>query len=217
MHVADNRRVQINQAVIGAQIQRNNPDVLFLDYLTLVEGAFDWQSTANLTTGIARAAKESGTCIVTAAQINRKGAEAREKGTEHLSATDRLGQDADLLIVVDRFRGCHTVLEITIVKFRHGPDGYRFYLKFDPNQGVMEEITYEQAEQLKDSEEDRKDQERARPKFVPRKKGSFAATAKVRAQAEKPRLSSSEAVERKRLPRKSPRRPDRPTRLSRHE
>lgn len=204
LHVADNRRVQINKSVIDAQIKKNKPDILFLDYLTLVEGSDDWQSTANLTTSIARSAKESGTTIVTAAQINRNGAGAKEVGTEHLSATDRLGQDADLLIVVQRFRGCHTVLELTIAKYRHGPDGYKFYLKFDPNQGEMEEITYEQAVELKDQEEDKKDQERAKPKFIPRKKGSFAATAKTRQEGQKPPLRAAKRVEKRAATRAAP-------------
>jgi replicative DNA helicase len=205
MHVADNRRVQINETTIRAQIKRNNPDILFLDYLTLVEGADDWQSTANLTTGLARVGKQSGCAIVTAAQINRSGASAREMGTEHLAATDRLGWDADLLIVVQRFRGCHSVLELSIPKFRHGPDGHRFYLKFDPNQGVMEEITYEQAEELKDQEADKKDEQRAKPKFTPRKKGSFAATAKTRTEAQEPRVSSSKRSDRREVTRRAPR------------
>lgn len=184
MHVADNRRVTIGPATIGAQIKRNNPDIFYLDYLTLMEGAEDWQSTANMVSSLSRCAKQSGCAIVTAAQINRKGAEAKEVDTEHLSATDRLGQDADLMVVVQKFQGCQTVVQMKVVKFRHGPSGWTFYLKFDPNQGVMEEITYEEACDLRDSEKDREEVKREAKKFVPRKKGSFAATAEARKKAQ---------------------------------
>lgn len=180
LHVADNRNVAIGPPTIDAQIKRNNPDIFFLDYLTLMEGALDWQATANMVSSLSRSGKKTGVAIVTAAQINRKGAESKEVDTEHLSATDRLGQDADLMVVVQKFQGCQTVVQMKVVKFRHGPSGWTFYLKFDPNQGVMEEITYEEACDLRDSEKDKEEVKREAKKFTPRKKGSFAATAETR-------------------------------------
>jgi replicative DNA helicase len=183
LHVADNRHVTIGPATINAQIKRNNPDVFFLDYLTLMEGNEDWQSSANLVSSLSRTAKRTGCTIVTAAQINRKGAESKEIDTEHLSVTDRLGQDADLIVVVEKFQGCQSVVRMKVIKFRHGPSGWTFYLKFDPNQGVMEEITYEEACDLRDSEKDKQETVRETKKFVPRKKGSFAKTAETRQKA----------------------------------
>lgn len=191
MHVADNRRGRIGGPTIMAQIKKNQPDVCFLDYLTLIEGAEDWQSTANLSTQIAQTAKQTGCAIVTAAQVNRNGAGTREQGLEHLAATDRLGQDADLVISVQQFS--RSVLVMSVVKFRHGPTGWKLYLKFDPNMGVMEEITYEDAVDIRDQDDDRKDEKSATKKFVPRKKGSFAATAPT-VQARKKALSANGVV-----------------------
>lgn len=201
MHVADNRYVTIGPAVIKAQIKRNNPDIFFLDYLTLMEGADDWQSSANLVTSLSRCAKRTGCAIVTAAQINRKGAESKEVDTEHLSVTDRLGQDADLVVVVEKFGGCQSVVRMKVIKFRHGPSGYVFFLKFDPNQGVMEEITYQEACDIRDNEKDAQEEVREVKKFTPRKKGSFAATAKTRKAAKKPAEAPVTSSEPRRVPR----------------
>lgn len=208
LHVADNRHVTIGPATINAQIKRNHPEVFYLDYLTLMEGADDWQSSANLVTSLSRTAKKTGCAIVTAAQINRKGADSKEIDTEHLSVTDRLGQDADLVVVVEKFQGCQSVVRMKVIKFRHGPSGWTFYLKFDPNQGVMEEITYEEACDLRDNEKDKEEVKREAKKFIPRKKGSFAATAETRKKAQTGSVRVVKDTGAARMPRRSARAPE---------
>jgi replicative DNA helicase len=170
MHVADSSRNSIGPSTIAAQIERNKVDLVCLDHLTILDGADDWQSAANLSTSLARVAKRYRVPIVTAAQINRNGVGRDVQGLGDIAGTDRIGQDADLVINIQEFS--KSVLSMTIVKFRHGPSGQRFFLKFDPNMGVMEEITYEEAIDLKDVDEDRKDKQKSK-KFVARKKGSF--------------------------------------------
>ena len=174
MHVADTTRGAITQATMAAQIERNKADVLFLDYITLVEGVEDHQSAANLSSALKRMAGKYSIPVITAAQINRTGSGKAIQGLEDIGMSDRIGQDADLVINVQKF--AKNVVTMRVVKFRHGPDGQIFYLKFDPNQGVMEEITYEQAMDLKDEDQDRSEREKER-KFTPRKKGSFHAAA----------------------------------------
>lgn len=187
MHVADNTRANMTPATLAAQIERNRADILYLDFLTLMEGADDWQSTAALSTALKRLATRYHIPLVTAAQINRSGAGSKNQGLETIGASDRIGQDADLVINVQKFS--KSVVTMKVVKFRHGPEGQMFYLKFDPNMGVMEEVTFEQAMDLKDSDEDREDRDREK-KFTPRKKGSFhEAALKTRAPAAKPKAS----------------------------
>jgi replicative DNA helicase len=172
-HVADSTQGTITPATIPAQIEKHKPDIVFLDFLTLMEGTEDHQSAANTSTAIKRVAQHYKVPIVTAAQINRMGAGSKNQGLETLAVTDRLGQDADLVINVQQLS--RSVIVMEIIKFRHGPDGYKFYLKFDPNHGVMEEITYEQAMDLKDIDDNEMDNRSAekQKKFVPRQRGSF--------------------------------------------
>jgi hypothetical protein len=171
MHVADNRTITITPPVINAQIEKNKPDVVFLDYLTIMDGVDGYENAANITKALARTAKKTRVAVFTAAQINRNGADRKEQGLEHLSDTDEIGRSADLVINVQQFS--KSVLCMTVVKFRHGPSGQKFFLRFDPNQGVMEEITYEEAIELRDVDEAGQDKSTAQKKFVPRKKGSF--------------------------------------------
>ena len=177
MHIADSSRNSIGPNTIAAQIERNKVDLVCLDHLTIMEGADDWQSAANLCTALSRVAKRYRVPIVTAAQINRTGIGREVQGTENIAGTDRIGQDADLVINVRQFSA--SVLVFEVVKFRHGPSGHKFYLKFDPNQGVMEEITYDEALLLKDKDSDKNDKQKAK-KLIPRKKGSFQEMAKAR-------------------------------------
>lgn len=177
LHVADNRKGRIGAPTVMAQIKKNHADIVFLDSLYLMPGGEDWQSFSNLSTEMAQTAKQTGCTIVTAAQINRKGAESKHTGAEHLAGADRLGQDADLAINIEQFS--KSVLVFHVIKFRHGPDNWKFYLKFDPNNGVMEEITFLQAQELRDLDSDNDDAETVAKKFVPRKKGSFKATADI--------------------------------------
>lgn len=169
-HVADNSRGGMTASTIAAQIERNRADIVFLDQLSLMDGADDWQSITALSTAIKRLATRYQVPIVTAAQINRAGASSKNQGVENIANADRIGQDADLVINVQKFS--KSVVSMRVVKFRHGPEGQIFYLKFDPNMGVMEEITYEEAMNLKDQDEDQEDREKERT-FKHRKKGSF--------------------------------------------
>jgi replicative DNA helicase len=189
LHVADNRRGRIAAATISAQIERNKADVVLLDYITLVEGAEDWQSLSNLSTNIKQTAQRYGIPIITAAQINRNGARSKDQDLDDIAGADRIGQDADLVINVQQFS--QSVVVMHVVKFRHGPKGWRFYMKFDPNQGVMEEITYDQACDLRDKDIAKEDDTKKKGKFVPRKKGSFEQTAKQKKEADT--LSAQEA------------------------
>lgn len=193
MHVADNSRNAITPSTMAAQIERNQADIVFLDYLTIMEGADGHENAAALSKSMARTAKHYRTPIITAAQINRSGAERKEQGLEHLSDTDELGRSADLVINVQQYS--KRVLSMTVVKFRHGPSGHKFYLKFDPNMGVMEEITWDDAQNLRDVDEDKKNGV-SRAKFVPRKKGSFHESALTRKQqtASEPQSATEKAV-----------------------
>lgn len=173
-HVADSTRGAIGTATMAAQIERHKADIAFLDFLTLMENTDDWQGIANLSKRIKRMAQKYRIPIVTAAQVNRNGAGRNDQGLDKLAGSDQLGQDADLVINAQKFS--KSVIVMTVVKFRHGPEGQKFYLKFDPNQGVMEEITYEQAMDLKDKDEDNEERE-TKKKFKPRERGSFHASA----------------------------------------
>lgn len=192
-NLADTTKGPITPTTIPAQIERNRADIVFLDLLTLMEGVDDHLSAANTSTAIKRVAQHYNIPIVTAAQINRVGAGSKNQGLETLAVTDRLGQDADLVINVQQLSGSVVVMEV--VKFRHGPSGHKLYLKFDPNMGVMEEITYDQAMDLKDRDDDGNEREQKKA-FKPRQRGSFhqSAVAAEAAKTQKPQKATVRRV-----------------------
>jgi replicative DNA helicase len=200
MHVADNTRGSITHPTMAAQVERNRADVLYLDHLTLVDGVEDHQSAANLSSSLKKMATKYRIPVITAAQINRGGIGKKIQDTGDIGVSDKIGQDADLVINVQKFS--KNVVLMRVIKFRHGPSGQVFYLKFDPNQGVMEEITYDEAMDMKDQDGD--DEEHGPKKFVPRKKGSFHQAATARKAVERPREARGGTVARK--PARSPQR-----------
>jgi replicative DNA helicase len=183
MHVADNTRGGVTPSTMAAQVERNKADIFFLDYLTLVEGADDWGSIGNISTALKRLGTRYHIPVVTAAQINRKGADSKENDLSHIAYADRIGQDADLVIIVNKISS--SVVSMRVIKNRHGRSGIMFYLSFDPNRGVMEEITYEEAMDLRDFDASSEDEEKER-KFTPRRKGSFMEDADRMAQGRNP-------------------------------
>lgn len=196
MHIADSRRGNMTIATMAAQIERNKVDVLFLDYMTLAADTSDWQGIADVSGSLQKLAQRYGVPIVTAAQINRDGAGKKDQGLDKIAGSYKIGQDADLVINVQKFS--RRSIMMRVVKFRHGPEGWIFYLKFDPNQGVMEEITYDEAIDLRD--EDGGDEERQQAaSFRPRKRGSFHEMAQSRVVKTVPRTNGA-VVLKKRAP-----------------
>jgi replicative DNA helicase len=94
--------------------------------------------------------------IVTAAQLNRAGAGKRDiPGVENLAYGDSIGQDADAVIMLQQYS--RSVHRVNLAKYRHGRDGITFWTKFLPNDGEFSEITYDQAQDMKDKDDDRDD------------------------------------------------------------
>lgn len=155
--VNDTSRGRVNAMTLAAQIERNQPSVLIVDYLTLVSNTpGDWTAVAQLSGEIKGLAMKYGIPIIVANQLNRTAAGmSREMpGTEALSATDAIGQDADGVITM-RKKSPHC-MQVHVAKYRHGDDGYGFYCDFHPNEGVFEEISGDQAQEIIDRDADEK-------------------------------------------------------------
>lgn len=179
MHIADTTKGPISPLTIAAQIERNFPDAVYLDYITLLEAmdanGDDWKSIGRLSKGIKQVAQMYQVPIIAAAQLNRTAANQRDlAGPEALAESDAIGRDADAVITMKQLS--KHVIAMKLAKFRHGRDGYTWYTKFLPNTGHFEEITFDEAQ---DAIADDKDSEVEEDfKFKPRKKGSFAEASK---------------------------------------
>ena len=147
--VNDTSRGRLNPSMIAAQIERNKPDVVFIDYLTLMNtGGDDYKAIANLSAEMKGIAMHYQVPIVAAAQLNRMAIGNDIAGAEHLAGADAIGQDADCVITMKQM-SAH-VIKMKLAKFRHGSDGQTWYNEFRPNSGRFDEISGQDAEEIMD-------------------------------------------------------------------
>jgi len=148
--VDDTSRGKVSPASIAAQLERNRPDILFLDYLTLMSGASDWQKISELSGELKGIAQAYEVPIVAAAQINRASYDSGHPGTQHLAGSDSIGQDADAVITMAQ-QSRH-VIKFHLAKYRHGADGQFWFTEFRPNSGQFTEISGDAAQELIDED-----------------------------------------------------------------
>lgn len=149
--VSDRRGIGLTEIV--AQVERNRPDIGFLDYLTLANsgGAGDWQDISKFSKGISTLAGDFQIGFVSAAQLNRGAAQGRDvAGTETLGLSDAIGQDADMVINTRKLSQRVSVYKV--VKARHGDGDYKWYVHFDPGKGIFNEVSKQVADDLIDED-----------------------------------------------------------------
>lgn len=153
--INDTARGRVSISTINAVIEIDQPDLVIIDYLTLLSAdTDDWRGTAKLSAAIQSAAHRYNVPIWALSQVNRLGIGKDAPGAEHLSQADAIGQDADLVMTQKQMS--KTVMKHRLAKFRHGPGGDTWFSKFSPGTGEYEEITSDKAEDLiqADQEED---------------------------------------------------------------
>ncbi len=158
MFISDTSRGRVDIDAIAAQIERNHPDILFLDYIQLMAETADWQSVRQVSADLATLSTKYNICIVAASQVNRQSLVSNSKnnpGAEHFSGSDSIGQDSDALVTIKRIS--RSVNRLQLVKYRHGPDGQKFYTHFAPGYGVFEEIARAEADDLIQSDHESDD------------------------------------------------------------
>ena len=158
MHVSDTSRGKVSPLTIASQIERNKPDIVFIDYLTLMEksGDGDWKSIARLSGEIKNLAMQYQVPIVAAAQLNRVNGMTKEPaGPEALAQSDSIGQDADSVITMRMTSA--SVIQMKLAKYRHGLSGFKWYCQFQPTAGIFKEVSYDRANELKDEDDEKDD------------------------------------------------------------
>lgn len=157
--VSDTTRGRLNVNAIAAQIERNKPDIVFIDYLTLMEtrgrrGEDEWRTIAKLSGELKSIAQQYSVPIVAASQINRAGEGKEPPKPEHLSQSDSIGMDADCVVTMKQ-QSKH-VMKFRLAKFRNGQDGQTWFAEFNPNNGKYVEVSGDRAQEIieMDAEED---------------------------------------------------------------
>ena len=159
--VSDVRGIGIGEII--SQIERHQPRVYFLDYLTLAKmgGEGGWKEIGNFTKQLKDAAGRYGCTIVAAAQLNREGTGKIPPAAHTLAESDSIGQDADVVLTMKK--RTNRVIHARLAKVRNGAGDYLWWNKFDPSTGDFHEVTKEDAIDLMDEDADiqARDEERA--------------------------------------------------------
>ena len=132
-------------------------DLVIVDYVGLMRADSgsrsidDWRTAATISNALKEVAMSRQTRIIAATQINREGDNHhpwRPPKLRHLSQTDALAQDGDVVVTLRKFGRMSSVLSLE--KNRHGESARTFYTHFDPNVGDFDEITREEADMLRE-------------------------------------------------------------------
>lgn len=154
--IADPTGGPIDASVIAANHEDNS--VAIVDYIGLMRSATgqraieDWRAAAMISNQLKEVALEHQIPLVSAAQVNREGARSRDASAEHLAQSDALGQDADVLVNIQREKDVRRVHEYSLLKNRHGTSGARWYARFEPELRRFEDIGPDTAVNLMDED-----------------------------------------------------------------
>lgn len=158
LYVHDSSKGRVSPANIVAQ--GKEADLVVVDYAGLMSSPMggraidDWRAMAAISNMLKEVAVSADIRILAAAQINRDGDQPgwRPPKVKNLAQSDALGQDGDVVLTHKQYSPSTMVYGIE--KNRHGEGNQVFFTRFNPNQGQFAEITREQADDIKDSEND---------------------------------------------------------------
>jgi replicative DNA helicase len=149
--VLDASRGRCSAYSISANIEKHKPDVVFIDYLTLMEmdgSSDDHRAIAKLTRELKQTATSYGIPIVVASQLNRQAEGIQgNAGASNLARSDAIGQDADHILMIKQLRNSQ-LRKASIAKNRHGADGGSFFVEFNPAEGLIKEIHGNRADEI---------------------------------------------------------------------
>lgn len=162
LHVADSRNGRLSALSVATQIERHKPEIVFIDYITLMAmNSIDWQGVKNLTNELKQMCSSYQIPVVGAAQLNRTDGRGKEPPEAIAVAYgDSIAQDCDVLVTMKQ--QTRSVIKMRLAKARNGIGDRMWYMRFKPGEGLIDEISYNQAQTLMDKDEDDRERELAR-------------------------------------------------------
>jgi replicative DNA helicase len=145
LHVADGTKGRVTTSMMAAQIERNKPDVVFVDHITLVgRENKDFAGVSEVADDLTQLSNQYGIPIVSASQLNRAG--VGNAGLENLSESDKIGQNASAVVIIKKLS--QRAIEYSMVKNRNGIGDFKFHAKFEPNLGIFKEVPFSDIKEI---------------------------------------------------------------------
>ena len=151
--IGDATQNRITPLSISAQIDRFSPELVFIDYIQLMNqnSHLGPAALASVVEDVTKISNEKAIPVVSASQLNREAVYQQEAGTENLSGSDQLGRDATVVLTLKQMSP--SVVHLKNVKNRYGISGWSTHLEFRPDAGICKQITEERALDLIDNDE----------------------------------------------------------------
>lgn len=117
-----------------------------LDYLTLMSPDAKWLSEPAkyglLSRELKQIAKAEDIAVITASQSNRESAKSKKVGTQHVSLSDQITHDCDLIVHLrqDEQQELQNILEFSIVKYRDGESKKKFEMFVDWDKNLISNV-----------------------------------------------------------------------------
>lgn len=125
-------------SALRAFVERENLDMLFIDQYSLLEDTSrakaSHERVANISKDIKNLQVISGIPIISVCQMNRTKNEDGSQDTTQIGLSDRIGQDATVILMLDRK---DDKLILNVVKSRDGGDNKKLTYKADFNTGTF--------------------------------------------------------------------------------
>lgn len=136
---------------LQAFVEKEHLDILFIDQYSLLEDTSKARVAHEKVANISKAVKNLQVLkqipIISVSQMNRTKNEDKTQDTTQIALSDRIGQDATIILMLDKQdaedtnqKGAHKV-SINIVKSRDGGDGRKLDYLWDFNTGVYKYIS----------------------------------------------------------------------------
>lgn len=163
MYIPDINHGLTTPTTAAGWISQYEPDLLVLDHLTLMgdstgqRATMGWNVIASITGELKQIATSFKVPIMSASQINRDGDSKianKPPRLVNLAQSDTIGQDANTVITMTKYRGGNTSLVLSLEKSRSAQAGLMWWCRFNPNTGDFHEITRAEADALRAEEQD---------------------------------------------------------------
>ena len=151
--IKDSSRGVVTVSTVASEIEAVQPDVVIIDYLTLMGmDGDDYKAVGRVSSGLQALGQRYGVPIIALSQVSRLGVGNEPPTADTLTAADSIGHDADLLVTMAQ-KSKH-VMKLKVAKFRHGPTGDTWNCKFSPGTGQYEEVTADEAARLQEKDKE---------------------------------------------------------------
>jgi replicative DNA helicase len=136
------------QSIIREKKQHHSIKWVCIDYLTLMSPDEKWTSESGkygmISRELKQVAKSENVAIITAGQSNRQSVKAKKAGTHHLSLSDQIAHDCDLIVHLSQSEDqeIQNILEMNIVKYRDGESKTRYEVVCDWDKNYVGDLPH---------------------------------------------------------------------------